>query len=359
MRGKNTIFINGQHYDAVTGLPVESAKPTQPIAAAVPAPTYKVISDFGPARPNKHTVKPVKVAPVHPVVQRPTPTKKVHAAPQRSQTLRREAVKRPVGIHESIVQRSHRTPLAVAKSTAVTRFASHPLPRLVSEPATPVMLPATHKPVVIQPAIVAKAHRAVAHRATATLVAKKPAMSSRELKEHLIAEKLAAVDIHKKAAKSPRKKFFAQPRTTSIVSACFALIVLGGYLTYLNMPNLSVRVAASQSGVDARFPEYRPDGYRFNGPIAYAPGEVSMKFQANGGSQGYEIKQKSSSWDSQAVLDNYVTKQSSSYLTYSEQGLTVYTYGSEAAWVNGGVLYTLEGDAPLSNEQVLRIASSM
>lgn len=357
MRGKNTIFINGQHYDAVTGLPVEAEKVSRP--TVVPAHSQKVISDFGHIQSKTPHTTTAKSAPVHAAVNRPTPTKKVHATPQHSQTLRRDIVKRPVGIHESTIARSHRAFVPVAKSSAVTRFASHPLPRITSEPIAPITLPATHKPVVIQPAIVSKAHRAVAHKTMNTLIVKRPAMSSRQLKEHLIAEKLASVDVHKKAAKSPRKKFLAQPRTTSIVSACFALIVLGGYLTYLNMPNLSVRVAAAQSGVAAHFPEYRPDGYRFDGPIAYSTGEVTVKFQSNGSNLGYEIKQKSSNWDSQAVLDNYVTKKSSSYLTYSEQGLTVYTYGSDAAWVNGGVFYTLEGNAPLSNEQVLHIASSM
>ena len=354
MRGKNTIFINGQHYDAVTGLPIELVKP--PVTASIPAHAYKVISDFGPVYRNKSVQKSVLQ---HPVVNRPTAINKVHATPQRSQTLRREVVKRPVGTFESTTQRYYRKPAPVAKSSAITRFASHPLPRIV-EPAVASVIPTKHKLIDIQPAIVTKIHRAVAQKVTAAHPVKTPAMSSRELKEYLIAEKLASVDSSKKTPSTKlQKKILGQPRLTSIISACFALIVLGGYLTYLNMPNLSVRVAAAQSGVNARFPEYHPDGYHFNGPIAYAPGEVSMKFQSNGGPATYEIKQKISSWDSQAVLDNYVTKQSNTYLTYSEQGLTVYTYGSHAAWVNGGVLYTLEGNAPLSNEQVLHIASSM
>lgn len=125
------------------------------------------------------------------------------------------------------------------------------------------------------------------------------------------------------------------------------------------MPNLSMRVAAANAGVDASFPDYRPDGYRFDGPIAYNNGEVSLKFASNTNTSGYTINQKNSSWDSQAVLDNYVSKKAKDYLTYSEQGLTIYTFDGEAAWVNGGVFYTIEGDAPLSSDQVLRIAGSM
>ena len=47
------------------------------------------------------------------------------------------------------------------------------------------------------------------------------------------------------------------------------------------------------------------------------------------------------------------------YATYNDAGLTIYTYGTDAAWVNGGVLYTVEGSANLSNEQIRRIATSL
>ena len=109
------------------------------------------------------------------------------------------------------------------------------------------------------------------------------------------------------------------------------------------MPSLSVRVAAAQAGVNATYPEYRPDGYGMSGAVAYSEGQVSMKFASNGGSENFTINQSKSNWDSSAVLDNYVKqKAGDNYITYNERGLTVYTYGSNAAWVNNGVLYTIE-----------------
>jgi hypothetical protein len=60
------------------------------------------------------------------------------------------------------------------------------------------------------------------------------------------------------------------------------------------------------------------------------------------------------------VLDNYVKeKAGDNYITYNERGLTIYTYNSNAAWVNNGVLYTIDGDAPLSSDQIRRIATSL
>jgi hypothetical protein len=85
-----------------------------------------------------------------------------------------------------------------------------------------------------------------------------------------------------------------------------------------------------------------------------------MKFASNSGPQNFTLNQKKSSWDSSAVLDNYVKqKAGENYITYNERGLTIYTYGSDAAWINNGVLYTINGDAPLSSDQIRHIATSM
>jgi hypothetical protein len=126
------------------------------------------------------------------------------------------------------------------------------------------------------------------------------------------------------------------------------------------MPNLSVRVAAAQAGIDATFPEYRPVGYRLDGPVAYQSGEVSMRFASNSAPIAFSLNQSKSSWDSAALLEKYVNPRSKgNYATYSDAGLTIYTYGTDAAWVNGGILYTVEGNALLSNEQIRRLATSM
>mgnify|MGYP003525926364 CR=1 FL=1 len=327
MRAQNTIVINGKVYDAISGLPAGAPDVITPAAAesktAVHSATKAVTSEVVHSRIHK-----AKVA---------------HRPVQRSQTLRRDIVKQPA---QHKPARHKPTPGLVAKSPMISRFAAHPqaLPKAPTPhtKSSPVIHRATHP-------------SAITHTS-------KSALSSRELKEKLIAERLANAQSTQPTRdhKAPRKSFFARaPRVSSVVAACFAIVFLGGYLTYINMPNLSMRVAAANAGVDATFPDYRPDGYRFDGPIAYNSGEVNVKFASNTNHSGYTIGQKSSSWDSQAVLDNYVSKKSKDYLTYSEQGLTIYTYEGKAAWVNGGVFYTIEGDAPLSSDQILRIASSM
>jgi hypothetical protein len=160
------------------------------------------------------------------------------------------------------------------------------------------------------------------------------------------------------AAKDIKRK--KSPRLLSLASGAFALLLLGGYFTYLNMPNLSVRVAAVQSGINANYPSYQPDGYRLSGPVAYNDGEVNLKFASNAGPQNFTLSQVRSTWDSSAVQENYITpKWGSDYTTFAEHGLTIYTHDSDAVWVNGGIRYTIDGDAPLSASQIRSIATSL
>lgn len=138
------------------------------------------------------------------------------------------------------------------------------------------------------------------------------------------------------------------------------MLLLGAYFTYLTMPQLSIRVAASQAGIEATYPGYRPNGYTLSGPIAYSDDQVRMKFVANAGPHSFTINQTKSSLDSLAVLENYVQpKAGNNYITNREDGLTIYTYDTSATWVDRGIMYTISGDAPLSNEQIRHIAVSM
>ena len=85
-----------------------------------------------------------------------------------------------------------------------------------------------------------------------------------------------------------------------------------------------------------------------------------MKFAANAGPGTFTLTQSRSDWDSSAVLANYVLPSfGRNFATTTSRGLTIYNTHNAAAWVNGGILYTIKGNAPLSSEQVERIAASM
>lgn len=309
MNKNNIVTINGQQYDALTGLPVSGSSDT-------------------PAK-------------------KPTSANSIHSSLQRSKTLIRRVTKKPSPISNHRPKNPGQT-MDIARSSKISRFAPHP----VVAPVAPVIekpdVPVRPHPMLAK---VKKLH-GQKHASAATLATK----SSQDIKNDAITAALA-----KPPVKQPRKHFFNRhPRAITIISISLVVAIMAAYLTYVNMPSLSVRVASAQAGIDATFPEYRPDGYGLDGPITFDEGQVTINFAANTGTSKFTIKQAKSSWDSSAVLNNIVReKAGEKYITNQEQGLTIYTYSGNAAWVNAGILYTIEGNAPLASDQIRRIATSM
>lgn len=167
------------------------------------------------------------------------------------------------------------------------------------------------------------------------------------------------------APKSNYRKHKARPskkraRMLSFASGFAALALFAGYVTYLNVPNISVRVAAAQAGIDASYPGYQPNGYRLNGPVAYSNGEVKMNFISRQDGSEYTLRESRSSWNSSTLLENYVREASKDdYIISKEKGITVYHYNGDAAWVSGGILYIIDGGSHLTPEDVRNIATSV
>ncbi|MDR0591588.1 MAG: hypothetical protein LBG75_03510 [Candidatus Nomurabacteria bacterium] len=180
-------------------------------------------------------------------------------------------------------------------------------------------------------------------------------MKKRDIREAF--EKIAADDqVDSKQAKR-FKTYFKNKKLAGVVSMMAAILLLAGYLVYLNMPAISVRIAAVQSGVDVTYPSYKPVGYDIRGLASVKNNSVAMEFSND--NESFTITQQKSSWDSSAVFNNYVQQEwGDNYSVNKERGLTIYTSGGRAAWVNGGVFYTINGPSGLS-DQVEKIAVSL
>lgn len=371
MAPHKTITINGRLYDAVTGLPVEAEKsaPKAPTPAPRPAPKPvapakpKVPRPAGTPRPDvirtvapkvvaKPAVKPEpkKAAPATP--RSKTAAEAVHSTVQRSQTLNRRAAKKPAVPNRPITRRKAPGRLMdVAKSSNITRFAAHPVT------STPAAKPATpekpDKPAQMHP---------VVHRALQRTTAKKPAVSpkpasAKEVKDAAIAKALAAPT--KKA--TPHKKSNKKHVRRLVITIASIVVFLAAVLVaYFMLPSISVSIASARAGISASYPEYTPDGYSLSQPVKFEEGQVALKFASNSNDNFYTITQTRSSWDSSAVLDNVVTPTAGAdYVTTKERGLTIYSFESAAVWVNGGILYKIDSKAPLSGDQIRKIATSL
>lgn len=330
MTESKTVRINGQEYDAKTGLPV--AQPGS-VAASAQAP-----------------------------VSRSTSSKTIHTKTQRSTTLHRgvakaHASKKAVAdVTHSDIKRSKRIQAQAQKPNGLQRTSSstkkHIAPLTTIEPSTQPKQ--TTARIAENPK---QTHSAVQHP-------KKPvsqaAPTSRQVKEQVIQAALATSAAPKSThSQKPSAAKRRRNKTLIITGSIILLLGLAGYVAYLNLPSLSVQVAAAQTGVDASYPHYTPDGYSLVTPVTADGDTVRMSFSSNSGIAGFTITQTKSNWDSSAVQDDVQRASDGQYLTTKDRGLTIYTHNGKAAWVNKGILYRIDGEAKLSSDQIQKIATSL
>lgn len=286
------------------------------------------------------TAEPVRTAPQH-----------NHRTQQHSSTLNRNFVQKPTYMTQAQAQVNvtHKPVASVAKHPEVRHFT----------PAETDIEPAITNEGKAEAPFAPIMTRGMEEKLSQYEIAQAAATSSSsDLKNALINEQMnqpvdrkARNKAEKKAARTRRR--FAAP---TLVTAVLAVLVLGGYFTYVNMPSISVRVAAARAGVDAHAP-YVPSGYSIDGPVAYTSGSVTINYKSNGGGDGYSLIQQNNTWGDNVVLDNLV--ENDNYQILKAGQVTVYRYGNTAAWVDRGILFTLSGNDSLGDSQIARIAESV
>ena len=139
-------------------------------------------------------------------------------------------------------------------------------------------------------------------------------------------------------------------------TACVAAVI---YFVSSNIPDVSMRVAAMQAGIEAKYPSYVPRDFSPS-DISSENGKITINFTGPDNA-AFTLVEEKSSWDSSALLRNYVEPTwGEDYTTTHEQGITVYVSGANAAWVNGGVLYKINANAgSLTTKQLRNIVTSL
>lgn len=159
--------------------------------------------------------------------------------------------------------------------------------------------------------------------------------------------------------KQVRKKKSSGKR---LALAFFCAVICVGLVVYFvgsSIPDISVKVAAMQTGIEASYPSYVPRDFSLR-DINSEDGKITLTF--NGPEKAeFVITEEKSSWDSNTLLRNYVEPSwQSNYITTHEQGITIYISGSNAAWVNGGVMYKITASGnTLTKKQLRNIVTSM
>jgi hypothetical protein len=340
---QHIIELNGKRYDAVTGKMVAitpvSHNPARAAAAAV---KHSTMDGFA------RDVKPQAIA---------ANSVQAHRF-EKSKTLMRKTVTKPAahdvpaatpdkgGAHiehsaSAITGNKLAHAKAVQKSALVRRYND--------------MAPYT--PPQTQPA--AKPHQTTRLQAIATATA---------VKTNPLVSGLANAQSHEQPkTKRPRaharlaKRLRVSPRIISAGSLVLAVLLIGGFFAYQNIPNLTMRLASARAGMHGTLPAYQPAGFALSNAISYKPGQITIGYKSNSDSRNFKITQDASSWNSETLVENYeALKENSSYLAVPNKGKTVYIYnGSNATWVDGGIWYRIEGDSKLNSDQLLSLANSL
>ncbi|OYX53704.1 hypothetical protein B7Y92_02060 [Candidatus Saccharibacteria bacterium 32-50-13] len=316
MTKNDTTTVNGQLYDTQTGLPVAHA-------TATPRPDRQAV-------PHK-------------------PATSLHGGTQKSKTLRRAQPKKPQPetLSPMVARRPQRRSLDIARHPHVKKVAPTP----VKPSEVPDIAPRTHPHVE-------KANQHVVSKKTAHHPAPHKTMTPKEVKDAEIARALVSAP-GKKEKRAKKQRSARHKKVTRLSAIGISIAVILGALVWINLPVLSVHFAASQTGVSATIPHYTPEGFRLQWPVETHDNQVSIKYASADSNTSFTLGQSNSSWNSDAVRTMIEEDSQGRFLTSRDRGITVYTYNGNAAWVNRGILYTIEGDAQLSSDTIMRIANSI
>ena len=142
----------------------------------------------------------------------------------------------------------------------------------------------------------------------------------------------------------------------AIASSICCMGVLYATLKF-SMPDISAKVAAAQNG--ASYPSFVPRDF-IASSASFQKNTFTLEFVGPDKTH-FTLDQEKLPWDSNALLNNYVKPTwGEQYNTIREQGLTIYMYQSNAAWVNGGTVYKLNTTSgSLSKKQLKNIITSL
>lgn len=139
-----------------------------------------------------------------------------------------------------------------------------------------------------------------------------------------------------------------------------AVTIMAGYIWLQNYPKLALHSASSKAGFSLTLPGYLPSSYELEGPVDARNGQAVMAFRSPSAPTELRITKRTTTWDSSSLRDNAIPGQGKNVVAVEGQGLTIYIWGqNQAAWVNHGIWYAIDGAASLSREQLLKIAYSL
>lgn len=298
-----------------------------------------------------------------------------HQRVQKSTTLNRKYVKKPgketeSALIDSVAKRRAedlKRRQALADKINRERLSALKSGKSLRTPATSAKTsaPVATPPAPTVPAEIPEAPKPLAATIEKNLVTSSaPEKPAKDIKEKAVQAALKSVEM----VESEKEKNTAPISTKHSIGAKKILLAFGcaaiavgiiGYFVSTNTPDLSVRVAAMQSGIEAAYPSYVPRGYTLT-DIVSSEGKLDMTF-TNSENGSFILSEEKSSWDNETLEASYAKETwGQNYTSIREQGITIFVSGSDAAWVNGGIIYKLTSSGNnLTKKQIKSIVTSL
>lgn len=390
---KNIIEINGRKYDAQTGRLVTGgiSKLSNTHSQTIFNANKSKLVDG--VRKNNSSTHPHQSIPavVNKLDPRPiqsNSSKKTldgfHKKTQRSTTLARKVVKKPTKTVPNIHSKSlpsdklNHIPLSVeSKSSMFKRVPEARLTRAISQTTSSAISKfSMNKPIrptlndgisVKNPPTETPKSTLKNINATAPKSAHSANFLQRQVFDHSVKQASTKHSQHSITnltsighKKTYHKKIRTKRYLTGVVAACFAFLLLGSFLAYQKVPQIAIKVAARNTGFNAKVPSAIPSGYSYKSPVQAKKDSLAINYKSSTDSRHFTITQQPTSWTSESLLSNFLVNSKREYQTYYDKGLTVFVYdNNSAAWVDKGIWYTIQSYGSLSSEQILSIASSI
>lgn len=268
------------------------------------------------------------------------------------------SIPRPLNISEpTSTPISFTSPKAPVTSAPFTKPAAPAVPAIPAAQPTPARLVrATTKPRSTVAPLQSLAERRREADTISHFSAKKLTNKSRQNSKAL----MSAMKEETKPKSAPimvkKPKVSKKHLIFAVASSICCMGVLYATLKF-SMPDISAKVAAAQNG--ASYPSFVPRDFTARS-ASFQKNTFSLEFVGPDKTR-FTLDQEKLPWDSNALLNNYVKPTwGEQYDTIREQGLTIYMYQSNAAWVNGGTVYKLNTTSgSLSKKQLKNIITSL
>ncbi|MBL8121840.1 hypothetical protein JNM87_03760 [Candidatus Saccharibacteria bacterium] len=348
--GDTVLQVNGKSYDAVTGRRIDGmiAPKKQPKATVKAAPKQ---------------VTSTQSRPVHITVTRVANHTKPHNQ-QRAQTLMRKAVKKPtIGLKKQLHVQSELAHKS-SHSIVVKHSANHIDPARAHHAGQIEKHAQVHRFHSPQPVSVTFASVPVRHAPDDPLNNNPPAIqppassnNPTDMFEQAIQNATHYVDI---AANKAHFKKKARRHTVSVAAGTLALIIIGGFMTYVNTPGLQLKIAGIRAGVATNTPNFVASGFAYDGVTV--DGNQRVIGLTSGGAD-FALTQEATSWTTEQMIRQIASVNadgSPAYHVVKAGNDTAYRFGdgAQATWVKNGIWYQLSGNSKISDDQLRALVAN-